>query len=77
MERLVYKDLLKWKNSRNRKPLLLEGVRQCGKTYILSEFGEREYGDVAYFTFQDDPVINNIFRPETGEDNQRSRTCTR
>ncbi|MCL2032913.1 MAG: hypothetical protein FWG96_06590 [Methanomassiliicoccaceae archaeon] len=50
------------KNSRARKPPLLESVRQCGKTYILREFGEREYEDVAYFTFLDDPVIYNIFQ---------------
>ena len=64
MKRLVYDDLLKWKDSRNRKPLLLEGVRQCGKTYILNKFGEQEYGDVAYFTFLDDPVVFNIFQTD-------------
>ncbi|MCL2148584.1 MAG: AAA family ATPase [Methanomassiliicoccaceae archaeon] len=64
MERLVYGDLLKWKGSGARKPLLLEGVRQCGKTYILKEFGEREYGDVAYFTFLDDPAAHEIFQAD-------------
>ena len=64
MKRLVYDDLLKWKNSRNRKPLLLEGVRQCGKTYILKEFGEREYEDTAYFSFFDDPVAHAVFQTD-------------
>ena len=64
MERLVYNDLLKWKNSKNRKPLLLEGVRQCGKTYILEEFGKREYDDVAYFTFFEEPAVTEIFEKD-------------
>ena len=64
MERLVYNDLVKWKNSKNRKPLLLEGVRQCGKTYILEEFGKREYEDVAYFTFFEDPAVIEIFEKD-------------
>jgi predicted AAA+ superfamily ATPase len=62
MERTIYKDLLKWKNDADRKPLLLEGVRQCGKTYILKKFGKCEYEDVAYFTFERKPKMNDIFR---------------
>jgi predicted AAA+ superfamily ATPase len=64
MERTIYKDLLKWKNNRDRKPLLLEGVRQCGKTYILKEFGEHEYEDTAYFTFERKPKMYDIFRAD-------------
>ncbi len=44
MRRLIYDNLLEWNNSADRKPLLLEGVRQCGKTYLLKEFGSREFG---------------------------------
>ncbi|MCL5073290.1 MAG: AAA family ATPase, partial [Actinobacteria bacterium] len=51
MERLIIKDLLIWKNSRYRKPLILKGVRQVGKTWLLKEFGMRYYDDIAYFNF--------------------------
>ena len=43
MERLILKKLLNWKNSPYRKPLILKGVRQVGKTWILKEFGRRAY----------------------------------
>lgn len=54
MERLILKKLIAWKESRHRKPLLLEGVRQVGKTWILKEFGRQHYENVAYFNFDDD-----------------------
>lgn len=41
------KELIKWKNDVDRKPLLLTGVRQCGKTYVCKEFGETYFEDVA------------------------------
>lgn len=53
MKRLIYSDLLKWKHNTNRKPLilngarLLNGARQVGKTWILKEFGRREYEKTA------------------------------
>lgn len=43
MERLILSQLLNWKNSPYRKPLILKGVRQVGKTWILKEFGRRYY----------------------------------
>ena len=43
MERFILKKLLAWKNSPYRKPLILKGVRQVGKTWILKEFGRRYY----------------------------------
>ncbi|MCL1904671.1 MAG: ATP-binding protein [Methanomassiliicoccaceae archaeon] len=64
MERKISEDLLKWKNSSDRMPLLLQGVRQCGKTYILKEFGKKNYDDVAYFTFEKNPVLHDIFRTD-------------
>lgn len=45
MERLILKKLLNWKNSPYRKPLILKGVRQMGKTWILKEFGKKESAD--------------------------------
>ena len=49
MKRFITEDLLKWKESKERKPLILKGARQVGKTYILKEFGSQNYSDVAYF----------------------------
>ena len=47
MKRDIYKQLVSWKQSSSRKPLVLKGARQVGKTYILKKFGEGEYGSVA------------------------------
>jgi len=48
MKRSLYKNLLIWKNSNNRKPLLLQGARQVGKTYLVNEFGKSEYTNNIY-----------------------------
>ena len=61
MFRRVYDDLLKWKVSDRRRPLLIKGVRQCGKTYIMDEFGRNEYRKMAYFNFEDTPELSKIF----------------
>ena len=53
MERLILNKLLEWKNSPYRKPLILKGVRQVGKTWILKEFGRRYYENTAYFNFDE------------------------
>lgn len=42
MQRNIYNQLLRWKNKKTRKPLILNGARQVGKTYILREFGQKE-----------------------------------
>ena len=46
MERLLISQLLKWKEKRGRKPLILEGARQVGKTWLLKEFGRKYFKDV-------------------------------
>lgn len=61
MYREVTKDLLKWKESRRRKPLMVTGVRQCGKTYILKEFGENHFNDVFYVNFEANSKYAAIF----------------
>jgi len=66
MERLIIEDLLKWKNSRYRKPLILRGVRQVGKTWVLKEFGKRYYENVAYFNFDENEEYGQFF--ETTKD---------
>lgn len=61
MERLILKELIKWKESKYRKPLILKGARQVGKTYILKQFGEHNYEGVAYFNFDHDEDLYNLF----------------
>ncbi len=61
MERLVYQKLLEWKNSKDRKPLVLKGVRQCGKTWLLKEFGKNNYEDIAYFNFEGNETLQERF----------------
>ena len=62
MKRDIYENLTKWKSSDRRKPLILRGARQVGKTYILKEFGKNEYENVAYFNFEEDPGLNDFFK---------------
>ncbi len=69
MERLILKKLIKWKNSKHRKPLILKGVRQVGKTWILKEFGKRYYENTAYFNFDENEEYKQFF--ETTKDIDR------
>lgn len=69
MERLILSDLLKWKESKYRKPLILKGVRQVGKTWILKEFGKRYYNNIAYFNFDEHEEYKQFF--ETTKDVDR------
>ena len=61
MERFIMEKLIKWKNSKNRKPLILKGARQVGKTYILQKFGQENYENVAYFNFDHDRNLYDLF----------------
>ena len=61
MERNIMKELIKWKENKGRKPLILRGARQVGKTYILKEFGKENYQNIAYFNFDNDEELKNIF----------------
>ena len=63
MYRLAYEELLSWKNSKNRRPLILEGVRQCGKTYLLRHFGKENYKNVVYLNFEGNDELIKIFEP--------------
>ena len=69
MERFILKKLLNWKNSPYRKPLILKGVRQVGKTWILKEFGKRFYENTAYFNFDENIEYKQFF--ETTKDVDR------
>lgn len=66
MDRFVLDKLLAWKGSKYRKPLILKGVRQVGKTWILKEFGARYYKNVAYFNFDESEEYKQFF--ETTKD---------
>lgn len=57
----MYQQLCKWKNSKDRKPLMLLGARQVGKTWIMRSFGEKEYKKVAYINCDDEPRMKNLF----------------
>ena len=61
MKRKIYNQLLEWKNSPNRKPLILYGARQTGKTWILKEFGSNEYNNLAYINCDNNPELENLF----------------
>ncbi len=61
VERLIMKKLLDWKNSKYRKPLILKGVRQVGKTWLLKEFAKRYYKNLAYFNFDEHPEYKQFF----------------
>lgn len=66
MERFILEKMLKWKNSKYRKPLILKGVRQVGKTWALKEFGRRYYENTAYFNFDENEEYKQFF--ETTKD---------
>lgn len=61
MKRKLYSQLIEWKNSKNRKPLILNGARQVGKTWLLREFGRNEYDDVAYFSCDTNKSLPVVF----------------
>jgi predicted AAA+ superfamily ATPase len=57
MEREIFQDLKKWKNSKYRKPLIIQGARQVGKTWLMKNFGERYYSNVVYLNFEKDSEL--------------------
>lgn len=69
MKRFILKKLIAWKNSPYRKPLILKGVRQVGKTWILKEFGRNYYKNIAYFNFDENEEYKQFF--ETTKDVNR------
>lgn len=65
MERIIINNLVKWKESNDRKPLLLKGARQVGKTFVLLEFGKKYYDNVVYLHFEGNlETLNKIFEPD-------------
>ena len=68
MYRRAYGDLLRWKVSGTRKPLIVQGARQVGKTYLVLEFGNKEYENVAYFNFETNPSLIDAFEEDISPD---------
>lgn len=64
MKRNVFEKLLEWKQKKNRKPLILNGARQVGKTYILRAFGEECYEKVAYINCDKNELLQKIFEQD-------------
>lgn len=61
MYRYKIEELKKWKESKDRKPLIIRGARQVGKTWLMKEFGKQEYQQVAYINFDDNERMNQLF----------------
>jgi uncharacterized protein len=61
MKRALYENLIEWKSSQKRKPLLLQGARQVGKTWLINEFGKNEYKHYIYLNFEQTPNLKTLF----------------
>ncbi|MDR0944464.1 MAG: ATP-binding protein [Ruminococcus sp.] len=61
MKRLLTDRLVEWKSSKHRKPLILHGARQVGKTWLMKDFGERFYSDTAYIDFNNNARMKSLF----------------
>lgn len=61
MQRLLLEELVKWKNSKGRKPLVIKGARQSGKTWLMKEFGKVEFNDTAYISFFNNSRMKRLF----------------
>jgi predicted AAA+ superfamily ATPase len=68
MKRTAYNELLNWKTSKNRKPLILYGARQVGKTWLLNEFGKNEYKTAIYINFDKDSNVRKYFTDNISPD---------
>ncbi len=61
MERLAMKYLDNWRTKKNRKPIIIRGTRQVGKTWLMKEFGKKNYKQVAYVNFESSKLLKNLF----------------
>lgn len=64
MQRFLMEDLIQWKNKSNRKPLILKGARQVGKTWLMKEFGRLNFKKVAYVTFYNNQRMKKVFEDD-------------
>ena len=61
MKRKAFSQLVKWKENSERKPLILRGARQVGKTWLMKEFGQNCYDSFVYFNFDEEEELKSIF----------------
>ena len=61
MKRFLMDDLLRWKNKMHRKPLIIRGARQVGKTWIMKEFGRLYYKNTVYINFDNNERMKQVF----------------
>ena len=61
MKRDLYEILYQWKRDKNRRPLLVRGARQVGKTFLVNEFGKREFDSLITLNFEKNPEYKEIF----------------
>ena len=61
MKRNAIADLVRWKSDESRKPLVLKGARQVGKTWLMKEFGRNYYHNYVYFNFDEEDELKSIF----------------
>ena len=64
MKRKIEEKLIEWKNRKNHKPLIIDGARQIGKTYIAFSFGKENYKNTVYFNFENSKDLNRIFEKD-------------
>jgi predicted AAA+ superfamily ATPase len=64
MKRLAMQDLISWKNKSGRKPLIIRGARQVGKTWLMKEFGKNEYTQTVYINFESTKLLKTLFRED-------------
>lgn len=64
MERMAFRELQAWKEHNMRKPLIVRGVRQCGKTWLIKDFGRREYAKLAYINFENTKLMQSLFQAD-------------
>ena len=69
MKRNAIQELIAWKSSEDRKPMVLKGARQVGKTWLMKEFGQTCYDSFVYFNFDEEDALKSIF--ETNKNPQR------
>ena len=68
MDRLAMLELIRWKNKTDRKPLFIRGARQVGKTWLIKEFGNNEYDNLAYIDFETTKSLQTLFEQNFDKD---------
>jgi hypothetical protein len=65
-------ELIKWKSGEERKPMVLKGARQVGKTWLMKEFGQNYYKSFVYFNFDEEDELKSIFELKESSSDYRA-----